>query len=319
MVTRFKNQRMDHSEALAFTYHSQLLNEEVIVLLPDRTAETLKDEISLYSSITTMYEWNGKITKIRKEYVSDNLKHLNIHEHCAQTLMHEFGHVLHMRIFMRLGRRQENFLAYSWFLQYGYTHIIDRRVPIYHRMTDEDKLWMLKECFVEDYRMSLNLNSSNGMFILPGKYTFAADICNQAILVEGVNTMRRMLSEEAMEPERKQDGTSIGEQETTDSDLMYSIFEASLSDDWTPGESKMTESEHHDVAFRLLFKEKKQEVAAALPYTIIKKTPAQLKKHLSYDSVTDTAPVISTIDDFPSMGFGWINTSKTKISKKKEK
>lgn len=263
LVVRFKNTRMDHSHALAFTYRPLKNNEEWIVLLPDDTMDTMNDEIYIFEDGAHRLAESGKLTpQMTLEHIIENLRLLNLHERCAQTLIHEFGHILHWRVFDRLGTPFEPYLAYSWFIEHGYAQLIDGRVANYYRLPDERKLWLLKECLVEDYRISLNLDTENGMFIMPGKYTFSADFRAPSLLKEGVDIMRRMLKP-AIENKsfRRKTGSVQTEREETDFDLMRSILEASMDDNWTPGQQRMTTEEHHEVADRLLIKATKSHVA----------------------------------------------------------
>jgi len=263
LVVRFKNSRIDHSEARAFMYRPNKDKTEWVVLLPDDTMQTIEDEVYRFGTIARLYHEAGKLTSgVTLEYIQENLKLLNLHERCAQTLMHEYGHVLHWRIFDRLGKYYDDHLAYNWFLHNGYAQLIDGRVPNYFGLSAEKKLWMLKECLVEDYRIFLNMNTESGMFILPGKYTFASDFRNPELLNKGVDIMRRMLRP-AMEIEnmRRKTGPIPDEQEVTDLSLMRSIFEASMDDNWTPGQQRMTIEDHLAVSERLLRNSSKSEIA----------------------------------------------------------
>ncbi len=266
LVVRFKNpsKRIDHSEARAFMYRPVTKkNEEWIVLLPDDTLDTVDNEIYRFEHSAQLFAEAGKLTPdLTLEHIKENLRLLNLHERCAQTLMHEYGHVLHWRIFDRLGTPYEDYLAYNWFIGHGYAQLIDGRVPIYFSLSDEKKLWMLKECLVEDYRISLNLSSENGMFILPGKYTYAADFRVPELLNKGVEIMRRML-QPAIENEkmRRKTGSVPSENEMTDIALMRSVLKASMDDSWTPGQQHMTIQDHHAVSQRLLSKANQDQIA----------------------------------------------------------
>lgn len=263
LVVRFKNSRIDNSEARAFMYRPLKNNEEWVVLLPDDTMETIQEEVHIFETSAQLFLEAGKLTSdLTLEHIQENLKLLNLHERCAQTLMHEYGHVLHWRIYDRLGTPYEDYLAHEWFVDHGYAQLIDGRVPIYFGLPDEKKLWMLKECLVEDFRMSLNMDTENGMFILPGKYTFSSDFRAPKLLNKGVDIMRSMLRA-AMENEnmRRKTGSAPAEREVTDLGLMRSILEASMDDNWTPGQQRMTIEDHHAVSERLLIKATRSQIA----------------------------------------------------------
>jgi hypothetical protein len=161
LVVRFKNSRFDQSEVRAFMYRPIKNNEEWIVLLPDDTMDTIDREIYIFVHAARLVAETGKFIHrgMNLTDIYENLKLLNLHERCAQTLIHEYGHVLHWRMFDRLDLPYEDGLAYAWFIEHGYAQLIDGRVPIYYRLSDQEKLWMLKECLVEDYRISLNMQS----------------------------------------------------------------------------------------------------------------------------------------------------------------
>lgn len=262
LVVRFKNARIDHSEARAFMYRPVKNNEEWIVLLPDNTMDTIDEEIYIFEHSAQLFKESGKLNSdLTLDHIKSNLNLLNLHERCAQTLMHEYGHILHWRIFDRFGTPYEEALAYIWFIEHGYAQLIDGRVPNYLRLSDSKKLWMLKECLVEDYRISLNLGSENGMFILPGKYTFSSDFRVPELLNKGVEIMRRML-QPAIENENMRRKTGSFENEMTDMTLMRSILEASMDDSWVPGQQRMTLQDHYDVSARLLSNTTRKQTAA---------------------------------------------------------
>ena len=143
----------------------------------------------------------------------------------------------------------------------GYAELIDRRVPTYARMiNDNQKLWLLKECLVEDYRISLNLDSQSGMFILPGKYTFSSDLRAPELLAKGVEIMRSMLKP-AIEDLLMRRKTGSSESEVTDFALMQSILETSMDPSWEPGTQQMSQEEHLAVAERLFHNSNSAQIA----------------------------------------------------------
>src|SRR5690606_34815965 len=104
----------------------------------------------------------------------------------------------------------------------------------------------------EDYRISLNMESENGMFILPGKYTFAIDFRAPDLLAEGVSIMRNMLKP-VFEDEtiRRKTGSSRSEHELTNLAVMQNALCASMEDDFVLGRPNMTDYDHYNVAARL--------------------------------------------------------------------
>jgi hypothetical protein len=127
----------------------------------------------------------------------ENLNMLNIHERCAQSLMHEYGHVLHWREFDLLGITAYHLIEqYEWFLGFGYLHNVSARFPEFDKKSASDKIVLLKESLVEDYRISLNTAATRGKFILPNKVCFSGDFQNPELLEGGIEIMKRMLRTE---------------------------------------------------------------------------------------------------------------------------
>lgn len=272
MMARFKNSKCNNMDALAFAYKSKIHNEEWIVLLPDDTMETLNKEKDHYSEVALLYEAGGKINRKQRQHIEENLERLNIRERCAQTLMHEYGHILHMRLFQRSEKKNPNFSQYIWFQRFGYTDLIDRRNPLYHLSPAIKKLNYLKECLVEDYRIFLNKMSTDDMFILPGKFTFAADLVNSDLLTEGVNMMRKMLNldgDQSVE-DQEQFGSVGSDLEEADFDMMEQIFHASLDESWVPGQRNMTKEDHEQVGIELLLHDKGLNVKSYTPQKLFK-------------------------------------------------
>ncbi|WP_146000498.1 hypothetical protein NYE40_04585 [Paenibacillus sp. FSL W8-1187] len=168
--------------------------EEWILLLPDDTVRRIQAERRAYldaaNYLTLVMQAMESEDQSR---LIENLNTLSVHERCAQSLMHEYGHVLHYRMFDLLGITSSKSLQMKWFQDSGYYMNVEMRSPAFADLTPLDKLTELKESFVEDYRISLNLHMDNGKFVLPNKVCYSGDFQNSELMYEGVEVMREML------------------------------------------------------------------------------------------------------------------------------
>ena len=167
--------------------------QERIILLPDDTMERLTNESRLYRDIARELIFTGDMDPDVQSDLIENLRLLNIHERCAQSLQHEYGHILHWREFDHLGIHT-HLEIYDWFVGNGYYDIVEMRVPNFEDKPPLEKVWILKESLVEDYRISLNLSENSGTFILPNKFCHFGDFQMPELLEEGVRIMKDMLN-----------------------------------------------------------------------------------------------------------------------------
>lgn len=180
-------------DAIAIMLPSKRKGEkERILLLPEDTTLRFEIEKKLYLGAAAELVLRGRMEPDTQSGLIENLRRLNIHERCAQTLQHEFGHVLHWREWQSLGI-SSNQEIYKWFYDSGYFDIVDRRVPGFAYAHAAEKILMMKESLVEDYRISLNLAAEHDMFILPNKYCFYGDFEKPVLMREGVDIMNRVL------------------------------------------------------------------------------------------------------------------------------
>lgn len=95
---RFKNHRLNAMTTAAM-YRPPHKNEEWILLLPDDTAVRIENERREYINKATHYTFAQTMDSDYHDNLLENLKLLTPNERCAQSLMHEYGHVLHWRMF----------------------------------------------------------------------------------------------------------------------------------------------------------------------------------------------------------------------------
>lgn len=182
--------------AIAIMTKTEQPPKEKILLLPDDTLERCETESSSYLTAARRLVMQGKMDSDDQSNLIENLRFLNVHERCAQTLQHEFGHILHWRIWDELG--VGNFKEQlNWFVINDYYDLTCTRIPGFKDLHVLEKIHILKESLVEDYRISLNLQAENGKFILPNKYCYSGDFECPDLMYEGVETMKNMLDEQS--------------------------------------------------------------------------------------------------------------------------
>lgn len=248
---RFQNQKTNALSTTAMLIRNSKTNEETILLLPDNTEETYKAERNFYIGIATRLVFNidHPMDSDTHSFLIENLNLLNIHERCTQSLLHEYGHIIHWRIFDQLNLKNSSDI-YEWFHKYGYTTLMNSRSPEFKSTSDSQKVYLLKESLVEDYRIYLNMLEKNGMFILPNINTFEGDFRDPVLLIEGVRCMRNMFKDFISQEKGqiKQGGTS---HEPNRVKRGIEIHAKALSTDWYPGKDIMTEVDHQNVISRL--------------------------------------------------------------------
>lgn len=244
---RFVSQKIN-ADAIAVMYRPQNTFKEIILLLPDDTSERIKRERSEFMEEARYFTMIRQIMNPdHQNFLIENLKKLNINERCAQSLMHEYGHALHWRMFDDLNIQYDDDI-YIWFYDNKYVHNIDKRFPYFKSLTSKDKITKLKESLVEDYRISLNKNTENGMFILPNRISYQDDFVNPELLEEGVSIMKKMLKP-ALE------GKAIRKiRYSSEIDTIQAIREARIRarrSNWIPGTPSMTDKDHLEVINQL--------------------------------------------------------------------
>ncbi|KWX80690.1 hypothetical protein AMQ84_02700 [Paenibacillus riograndensis] len=223
-------------DAIAIMYRTERFGMEKILLLPDKTQARFKQECRSYLNEAAYLVLRQKMDPDDQSELIENLRCLNVHERCAQTLQHEFGHVLHWREWDALDIHNERDIL-TWFLEYGYYEIVDRRVPGFSEMNIFEKLLVLKESLVEDYRVSLNIKAERGKFILPNKFCFTGDFEKPNLMNEGVEIMKRMLDDQISDTRHRSASSS-------DYDSLKAIAviqrRRRRNPNWVAGESSIT-------------------------------------------------------------------------------
>lgn len=190
---RFKTPFIN-ADGPACMYRSLSSSKERILLLPDDTRLRIEKEIDYYKREALSLVFSGLMNPDEQSRLLENLNMLNVHERCAQSLQHEYGHVLNIREFDALNYSPYMLEEiYLWFLHYGYLHCVEKRYPNFASVTAREKVHILKESLVEDYRISLNMEHERGKFILPNVFCFTGDFQDPRLLNEGVDIMKRML------------------------------------------------------------------------------------------------------------------------------
>ncbi|MES1042577.1 hypothetical protein [Peribacillus simplex] len=252
---RFRNQKTNALNTTAMMIRNSKTNEETILLLPDNTKETYTVERRFYIDIANrlLFNENHPMNPDAQSFLVENLNLLNIHERCTQSLLHEYGHILHWRIFDKLNLINLSDI-YEWFHNYGYTKLMNYRSPEFEGASDINKVYLLKESLVEDYRIYLNMLEKSGMFILPNVNTFEGDFRDPTLLFEGVRCMRNMF-EDFIKQEKIQSKQSSTSQEPNRIRRGLEIHTKAQESEWYPGKNLMTEDDHQAVIRGLRMKE----------------------------------------------------------------
>ncbi|CAG7651375.1 hypothetical protein ACFQI7_27380 [Paenibacillus allorhizosphaerae] len=236
---RFKSPWLDGTSIALMCRPPHRRGEEWVFLLPDDTMGRIKAERKMYlrdARELTLYR--QLMDPDEQNKLIENLALLDLHERCAQTLIHEYGHVLHYRMFDELNLHN-NSDRYKWFLYSGYLDLVDLRYNDFASLEPLDKLTELKESLVEDYRISLNLQANNGMFILPNKVCYFGDFQLPELMYKGVEVMKEMLKGAiGGQAGKRAGGQSAHELDT----LAYGrkLRRRMAASDWAAGKPSMT-------------------------------------------------------------------------------
>jgi hypothetical protein len=266
--------------------------ERLILLHPDNTAARIESEKTFYFNKTLQLVSKGRVEQTVLDELIQGMQLLNIHERCAQTLIHEYGHILHWRSFDHLFNEFNipntypehiisspimNFGILSWFEKHNYIYNVADRVPGFKMMNLQQKLLILKESFVEDYRNSLNIQSTSGKIILPNAYCVVGDLMKPELGREGMRIVNIMLDEAA---QRKSTNSRTGpmalDQDMERNRVMVSsyFFDTAINSDWEPGKDSLSKSELEHMKTELIINSLRThgeailEVAAAAAQSI---------------------------------------------------
>lgn len=239
---RFSNENeLNNLNASAMMYRNK--QEEAILLSPQNTQQEIDRLTKKYREVASeLVLSQGGMDPDEQSKLLENLRLLTVNERCAQSLLHEYGHILHWRLFnfLELNRPAD---IYKWFFESGYAQLMDKRSPEFRYATAMEKVYLLKECLVEDYRIWLNMKDKNGMFILPNTNTYYADFIMPNLLHEGVRLMKEMLKD-AINNSLQNDKTNKFSGEPNRIFRSVEIYEKALSTNWKPGSDTMSEQEH---------------------------------------------------------------------------
>lgn len=167
----------------------------------------------------------------------------------ANTLLHEYGHVLQHRMWASAGIRPNDQAGlYAWFEEIGYLgNVMNRRAGFF-----EAPVYFLKESFVEDYRIGLNLASREGIFELPDAYCFNRDFREPELLAEGVEIVKKTIrhyQQNLKETSRTEPVYEAEPNRVAIIDKM--IASGELDSDFVPGQVKYSAEDHRRMLERL--------------------------------------------------------------------
>ena len=221
--------------------------EEWIILLPEDTKSTISVEKDIFHKQIEKLLLRGLLDSDFHNMVVEGYNLLTPNERCAQTLMHEYGHVLQWRMYDYLnikGETEKEFIGkqYLWFLQSGYLENVSKRIPNFENLTPKQKVYYSKECLVEDYRINLNWKYFNDKIILPSKYAYRGDFANSKLMWEGLSIMEEMLKP-AIEGQvsMRQLKRASSEKEVSLKVANHQLDLLENKQDWIPGTSNFSE------------------------------------------------------------------------------
>lgn len=205
---RFFNDRLD-GRSTAMMFRDKPERQEYILLLPDNTEATYEQEKRFYlNKARKMVLEEFTMEPDEHSRLIENLNNLNRVERCAQSIQHEWGHILHYRFFdmFRLKNKSEQL---KWFYESGYVDILDMRYPGLGHHNADEVLYLIKESFAEDIRISLNNRINHDMFILPNAITYIRDFQIPKLLEDGVNLVGNIILSQEQEKSRQTATQSI--------------------------------------------------------------------------------------------------------------
>lgn len=236
--------KMVNATGIAAMYKTQNNDEEWIVMLPDNTTTRIDAERKTYLDVARELVFiKGIMTSEEQNILIENLNELTVNERCAQSIMHEYGHVLHWREFYRLNfsiNEYELYIEqlYTWFFESGYLSNVDKRVVNFATYDTYRQTELLKESLAEDYRISLNLKDK-GKYILPNSVCHQGDFVNPRIMEEGIEIMQSMLTD--MEEVNSRNVFVDAEQDRIK--LAKEMLERQNRYKWSLGSSSISESD----------------------------------------------------------------------------
>jgi hypothetical protein len=240
---RFKSKERDCLHTTAAMFRPLEYYQEWILLFPDDTRGRVQREKRTYIDIAgeLSFNINHNMDADTHDALLVNLKLLNTNERCAQSILHEFGHLLHWRMFDALDITDIPGM-YLWFLDSGYIENVDKRYYKFASLTIPERVYYLKESLVEDYRIWLNFEDKSGMFILPNSTCFYGDFLQPSLLEEGVSIMKEMLGP-ALNNQAKLGKKGISGEPDREK-TARKIFNDTINSGWTPGAARMTRKDH---------------------------------------------------------------------------
>ncbi|MGZ4033021.1 MAG: hypothetical protein ACXVP2_12760, partial [Tumebacillaceae bacterium] len=170
--------------------------QEWIMLCPCDTSKLIQIESRRYQSVASRLVLQGKMDSDFHNVLLHNLRLLVPGTRCANTLLHEYGHVLQHRIWASEGILASNVeMLYNWFEKIGYVNNVEKRIPNLNDKSPEDINYYLKESFVEDYRIGLNMSSMKGKFEFPNAFCFLGDFLEPSLMHKGVTIVKNVVNQ----------------------------------------------------------------------------------------------------------------------------
>jgi len=245
LLFRFRG-GLDAGEALALMCHGPK-GQEWILLCPDDTQLQIEKERQKYLGVANTLTFKGRMDSAVQNHLISNLELLNAGTRCANTLLHEYGHVLQHRMWASAGIRPNDQAGmYAWFEEIGYLRNVMKRKSGFF----EAPVYYLKESFVEDYRIGLNLASRESIFELPNAYCYHSDFKEPELLAEGVDIVKTTIRHFQTDAKTTKQAEMIYEAEPN----RVAIIDRDIASgalDFVPGQVKYTAEDHRRMLERL--------------------------------------------------------------------
>jgi len=252
---RLKSDRIDSITGDPLAQIFPYENERWILLHPVNTEIFLDYEKAAHKETIKKYVSNGKVNADVYEELLVNLELLNINERCAQTLIHEYGHILHWKQFdsmfnefwEHLGASAKDYdkaynaLVLTWFEESNYLYNVSSRYPFFKCKSIHEKVRILKESFAEDYRISLNIEATDGKIILPNSQCLLGDWMKPQLMEEGVAIVKQMIK--GIEKYHGSNNIKSYENEYNRIDTLLELDEQVRNTNWEPDSDTLTRFE----------------------------------------------------------------------------
>ncbi len=228
-----------------------MINNDVwILIFPDNTGFRIEAEKETYLKVAKdLVLIHGLMEPDEQNNLIINLQELNLFERCAQSFLHEYGHILHWEQFKILDfdKKDTSLLQeqiYQWFYETGYLTNVDKRFPKFGGLEPSIQIELLKESLAEDYRISLNIEHKM-KYILPNSVCHRGDLVNPKLLMEGIEIMTKMIKKNETNNKPKNARISIEKDRIILAEEISNRHKKNKN--WVPGEISLPDNKVKEI------------------------------------------------------------------------